>query len=96
MTKVTVWYFALTELYGLKLQTLKGLTMKKNMGNADRIIRFMVAALIAILYFTNLINGTAAVILGIIAIIFIATSFMSFCPLYLPFGISTRKKSKKV
>ncbi len=70
--------------------------MKKNMGNADRIIRFMVAALIAILYFTNLINGTAAVILGIIAIIFIATSFMSFCPLYLPFGISTRKKSKKV
>mgnify|MGYP006389513673 CR=1 FL=1 len=70
MTKVTVWYFALTELYGLKLQTLKGLTMKKNMGNADRIIRFMVAALIAILYFTNLINGTAAVILGIIAIIF--------------------------
>jgi hypothetical protein len=96
VTKVTVWYFALTELYGLKLQTLKGITMKKNMGNADRIIRFMVAALIAILYFTNLINGTAAVILGIIAIIFIATSFMSFCPLYLPFGISTRKKSKKV
>ena len=96
MTKVTVWYFALTELYGLKLQTLKGLTMKKNMGNADRIIRFMVAALIAILYFTNLINGTAAVILGIIAIIFIATSFMSFCPLYLPFGIKKKKKSKKV
>ena len=96
MTKVTVWYFALTELYGLKLQTLKGLTMKKNMGNADRIIRFMVAALIAILYFTNLINGTAAVILGIIAIIFIATSFMSFCQLYLHFGVLTSKKYNKV
>lgn len=70
--------------------------MKKNMGNADRIIRFLAAALIAILYLTNLINGTTAVILGTVAIIFIVTSFMSFCPLYLPFGISTRKKSRQV
>lgn len=66
--------------------------MKKNMGNADRIIRVLVAVLIAILYFTNLISGTVALILGALAIIFIATSFISFCPLYLPFGISTRKK----
>jgi hypothetical protein len=67
--------------------------MKKNMGSADRVIRILVAVTIAILYFTNQISGTAAIILGVVAIIFVATSFMSFCPLYLPFGISTAKKS---
>ena len=65
--------------------------MKKNMGSADRIIRIVVAVVIAILYFTNQITGTAAVILGVLAIIFVATSFISFCPLYLPFKISTKK-----
>jgi hypothetical protein len=66
--------------------------MKKNMGSTDKIIRLLVAVLIAILYFTNQIIGTAAIILGLLAIIFVATSFISFCPLYLPFGLSTRKK----
>lgn len=66
--------------------------MKKNMGSADRIIRILVAVVIAILYFTNYLSGTAAIILGLLAIVFVATSFISFCPLYLPFGISTRKK----
>jgi uncharacterized membrane protein YtjA (UPF0391 family) len=68
--------------------------MKKNMGNADRIIRFLVAIVVAILYFTNTISGTAAIILFVIAAIFLLTSFISFCPLYLPFGISTRKSNK--
>lgn len=67
--------------------------MKKNMGSADRVIRLLVAVVIAILYFTNQITGTAAIILGLFAVVFVATSFISFCPLYLPFGISTRKKS---
>ena len=62
------------------------------MGSTDKIIRLLVAVLIAILYFTNQITGTAAIILGLLAIIFVATSFISFCPLYLPFGLSTRKK----
>ncbi|CAN5330059.1 hypothetical protein BH10BAC1_BH10BAC1_11330 [soil metagenome] len=66
--------------------------MKKNMGSTDKIIRILVAIVIAILYFTNQISGTTAIILGVLAIIFVATSFISFCPLYLPFGISTRKK----
>jgi hypothetical protein len=69
--------------------------MKKNMGNADRIIRVLAAVVIAILYFAELISGTAAAILGALAIIFIATSFMSFCPLYMLFGISTRKKASQ-
>jgi hypothetical protein len=65
--------------------------MKKNMGSADRIIRVLVAVIIAVLYFTNQISGTLAAILGLIAVIFLLTSAMSFCPLYLPFKLSTKK-----
>ncbi|MFC2163931.1 DUF2892 domain-containing protein [Acidobacteriota bacterium] len=67
--------------------------MKKNMGAADRIIRTLIAIVIAVLYFTKQISGTAAIILGIIAIVFLLTSLVSFCPAYLPFKISTRKKA---
>ena len=63
------------------------------MGNIDRIVRIIVALVIAVLYFTNQISGTVAIIGLVVAGIFILTSFISFCPLYLPFGISTRKKS---
>jgi hypothetical protein len=66
--------------------------MKKNMGLTDKIIRIALAAIVAVLYFTNTISGTLALVLGAFAIIFIITSFVSFCPLYSPFGISTRKK----
>lgn len=66
--------------------------MKKNMGSTDKIIRIAIAVVIAILYFTNTISGTLALVLGAFAVIFILTSFISFCPLYSPFGISTRKK----
>jgi len=69
--------------------------MKKNMGTADKVVRILVAIVIAGLYFANLISGTMAIILLILAGVFILTSFMSFCPLYLPFGISTRKKEKE-
>lgn len=63
--------------------------MKKNMGNSDRIIRFIVAAVIAALYFTGIIEGTLGIVLLILAGVFLLTSFISFCPLYAPFGIST-------
>ncbi|MBT8185436.1 MAG: DUF2892 domain-containing protein [Eudoraea sp.] len=63
--------------------------MKKNMGSADRIIRFIVAAIIAVLYFTGTISGTLGIVLLILAGVFVITSFVSFCPLYAPFGIST-------
>lgn len=63
--------------------------MKKNMGNADRIIRLIIAAVIATLYFTNTITGTLGIILLALAGIFVLTSFVSFCPLYAPFGIKT-------
>jgi len=66
--------------------------MKKNMGTIDRVIRILVAVVIAVLYFANVISGTLAIILLIVAGIFIVTSFLGFCPLYLPFGLSTKKK----
>ena len=68
--------------------------MKKNMGTTDKAIRILVAVVIAILYYANIISGTTAIVLGILAGVFILTSFMSFCPSYLPFGISTLKKKK--
>ena len=64
------------------------------MGTIDKVIRILVAFVIAVLYFTNIISGTLAIILLALAGVFILTSFMSFCPLYLPFGLSTRKKAE--
>ena len=69
--------------------------MKKNMGNVDRVIRILVALLVVILYFTHVITGTLAVILLILAGVFVVTSFIGFCPLYLPFGFNTCKKIQK-
>ena len=63
--------------------------MKKNMGNADRIIRIIIAAIIGILYFTNIISGTLAIVLLILSVVFILTSIISFCPLYTIFGLKT-------
>ena len=69
--------------------------MEKNMGLTDRIIRITVAIFILGLYFMEVINGTLALILGAFAVIMLATSFISFCPLYLPFSINTTKKETK-
>lgn len=66
--------------------------MKKNMGTVDKTIRICVAAVVALLYFTGVISGTLAIVLMIIALIFIVTSLISFCPLYTLFGMNTCKK----
>ena len=65
--------------------------MKQNMGSIDRIIRAVFAVVVAVLYFTNVISGTAALILGILAIVFLLTSAIGFCPLYAPLKFSTKK-----
>lgn len=65
--------------------------MKKNMGTIDKIIRVSLAVGIGILYYLNLITGTAAIVLGILAVIFVLTSLISFCPLYVPFKFTTKK-----
>lgn len=61
------------------------------MGLSDRVIRILATVVIAILYFTIRIGGTTAIILGALAVIFAATGFIGFCPLYLLFGITTKK-----
>jgi hypothetical protein len=68
--------------------------MKKNMGSADKIIRTLIAVVIGILIITGQLTGIWAIVLGIFAVIFLATSLFGFCPLYLPFNLSTTKKSK--
>lgn len=68
--------------------------MKKNMGTIDKVARILIALAIIGLYFSNAITGTLAIVLLIFAGILIITSFVSFCPLYYPFGISTRKKQQ--
>lgn len=61
--------------------------MKKNMGNADRIIRFIIAAVIAFLYYNGTITGTLGIVLLVVAAIFLLTSFVSSCPIYSIFGL---------
>ncbi len=68
--------------------------MKKNMGNADRIIRLAAAIAVGVLYGLNMISGTVAIVLGVVAIAFLATSLIGWCPMYLPFGLSTCKTTK--
>ncbi|MFO8088001.1 MAG: DUF2892 domain-containing protein [Bacteroidales bacterium] len=63
--------------------------MKKNVGKVDKIIRLLAALLIGVLYFTSVISGTLALILGIIALVFVFTSFMGFCGIYKLLGINT-------
>lgn len=68
--------------------------MKKNMGSADRLIRVLIAAVIAVLYFTNVISGTLGIVLLVLAGVFLLTSLVGFCPLYAPFGLSTCNTQK--
>jgi len=70
--------------------------MKKNMGAIDKIVRTIIAAVFALLYFTNVIPGTLGIVLIVLAIVFLLTSLVSFCPIYAVFGLSTCKtKAKK-
>jgi hypothetical protein len=64
------------------------------MGKTDRIVRVIIALIIAALYFGNVVTGTLGIILLILAGVFVLTSLVSFCPLYAPFGLSTCPKRK--
>jgi uncharacterized membrane protein len=68
--------------------------MKKNMGTIDKTIRILVAVVVVVLYFTHVISGVLAIVLLALSAIFVVTSLISFCPLYLPLGLSTRNKEK--
>lgn len=66
--------------------------MIQNMGTVDRTIRILIALAVGVLYFTGRIGGTLAVVLGLFAAVFVVTSFIGTCPLYIPLGLSTRRK----
>ena len=87
MTEVTAQLLAAT----IALRSNKSFTMKNNMGGTDRIVRILLAVVISVLYFTQTIGGTLGIVLLVLGGIFVLTSFISFCPLYAPFGISTCK-----
>jgi len=65
--------------------------MKANMGTADKIIRVLIAVIIGVLIYTNVLSGTLAIVLGVLGIVFLLTSLVSFCPLYTLVGIKTCK-----
>jgi hypothetical protein len=69
--------------------------MKKNIGAADRIIRIIVAVVLGVLVLNGTFAGALAWVLGIVAVILLLTSFVSFCPLYAPFKITTQKTTEK-
>ncbi len=66
--------------------------MKQNMGLLDRVIRIALAASVAVLYAAGLLTPVASVVLGILAVVFLATGFVGVCPLYMLLGISTRRR----
>jgi hypothetical protein len=68
--------------------------MKKNMGSVDRIIRVLIAAAIAVLYFMGIITGTLGIVALVLAGVFLLTSLVATCPLYVPFGINTCSKKQ--
>jgi hypothetical protein len=84
VTIVTAQYYTGTYLYLSKINY-----MKKNMGSVDRIIRLVLAAVFAILFFTNTVTGTFGIILLVLAVVFILTSLVGFCPLYTIVGMNT-------
>jgi hypothetical protein len=69
--------------------------MKKNMGGLDRMIRIVIAIVLIVLYFTDQISGITGIILLVLAGIFVLTSLVRVCPLYMPFGLNSCTKKEK-
>ncbi len=84
--KMNIWVFHQT----IKKQNF--ILMKQNMGTIDKVIRILVAVVVAILYFTKVVDGTLGIVLLIFAGVFVLTSLIGVCPLYYPIGLNTGKK----
>jgi hypothetical protein len=67
--------------------------MKRNMGIVDRVGRVVLAAVVAALYFSHLLSPVAGIVLGIVAVVFLATAVVGSCPLYMLLGTSTKKRT---
>jgi hypothetical protein len=66
--------------------------MKKNVGTIDKVIRILIAVVVLVLYFTHVISGVLAIVLLALSAVFVVTSLLSFCPIWMALGLSTRKK----
>lgn len=66
--------------------------MNKNVGSADKIVRIILAAIFAALYFTGTVTGTLGLVLLVLGGIFVVTSLISWCPIYAIVGLRTRPK----
>jgi hypothetical protein len=66
-----------------------------NIGSIDKVIRILISAIIGFLFYSHVIEGAVAIILLILAAVFVLTSFVGTCPLYLPFGINTKTDKKE-
>jgi len=71
------------------------MNLKSNMGMVDKVLRILISVVIGYLYYAHVIEGTVAIILLVLAIVFVLTSIVGTCPLYLPFGINTRTDKKE-
>ena len=69
--------------------------MKKNVNSTDKVIRILLAVVLGVLILTNQVAGTLAIIFGVLAVVLLLTSFLSFCPIYALLNISSLKKSDK-
>lgn len=76
-------------VYPIFYKAIKTKLMKKNMGTTDKAIRVLVAVIIAGLYFGNIITGTMAIVLMVLAVVFLLTSLVGFCPIYALLGMNT-------
>ena len=68
--------------------------MKKNMGTIDKFIRILIAAVIGLLYYKEVVTGILGIVLLVLAVVFVVVSLIGFCPLYPLLGMNTNKKSK--
>ena len=66
--------------------------LEKNVGSPDRVIRFVLAAIFAVLYFTGMVSGTFGIVLLVLAAVFAVTAALNFCPIYYLFKLSTAEK----
>jgi len=66
--------------------------MKKNVGTTDKVIRILIAVIVVVLFFTHVISGALGIILLVLAAVLVATSLVSFCPIWLALGLNTHKK----
>lgn len=84
-------YFSDPALLTLQHKERKRIDMQPNMGTIDRIARVVIALIIGYLYFANIVTGALAIILLVLALVFLATSIVGYCPLYWPFKLSTKR-----